>query len=83
MTRCGRTIFILNRRSHRSSPTWIIGCTPLPPKSDVNPSLAAGLNAVFLPHDSTWVLEHEVVHAALVGRELVQLKGFGELLQYF
>ena len=29
------------------------------PASDINPALAAGLHAVFVPHDQTWVLEHE------------------------
>ncbi len=29
------------------------------PRSDINPALAAGLNACFIPHDNTWVLEHE------------------------
>jgi putative hydrolase of the HAD superfamily len=28
------------------------------PKSDINPALEAGLNAVFVPHDRTWHLEH-------------------------
>jgi putative hydrolase of the HAD superfamily len=41
------------------------------------------LNAVFVPHDHTWVLEHEVVDAAPAGRRLLQLGGFAELLQYF
>ena len=30
------------------------------PKSDINPALAGGLHAVFIPHAHTWVLEHEV-----------------------
>jgi putative hydrolase of the HAD superfamily len=34
--------------------TWMIGNSP---KSDVNPALAAGLNAVFVPHKFTWSLE--------------------------
>ncbi|MDZ4799271.1 MAG: HAD hydrolase-like protein [Bryobacteraceae bacterium] len=34
--------------------TWMIGNSP---KSDINPALAAGLNAVFVPHDRTWHLE--------------------------
>lgn len=38
--------------------TWMIGNSP---KSDINPSLAAGLNAVFVPHARTWSLEHEEV----------------------
>ena len=29
------------------------------PKSDINPALEAGLNAVFVPHARTWSLEHE------------------------
>ena len=27
------------------------------PKSDINPALEAGLNAVYVPHDRTWHLE--------------------------
>jgi putative hydrolase of the HAD superfamily len=34
--------------------TWMIGNSP---KSDVNPALEAGLNAVFVPHRFTWSLE--------------------------
>jgi hypothetical protein len=29
------------------------------PKSDINPALAAGLNAVFVPHAHAWVLEKQ------------------------
>ena len=29
------------------------------PKSDMNPALEAGLNAVFVPHAHTWVLEKQ------------------------
>ena len=29
------------------------------PKSDINPALEAGLNAVFVPHAHTWVLEKQ------------------------
>ena len=41
--------------------TWMIGNSP---KSDINPALAAGLNAVFVPHGDTWILEHEEVDSA-------------------
>ena len=41
--------------------TWMVGNSP---KSDINPALAAGLNAVFVPHDNTWILEHEELAAA-------------------
>ena len=33
--------------------TWMIGNSP---RSDINPALAAGLNAVFIEHPNTWVL---------------------------
>ena len=36
--------------------TWMIGNSP---KSDVNAALEAGLNAVFVPHAHTWVLERQ------------------------
>jgi len=59
--------------------TWMIGNSP---KSDVNPALSAGLNAVFIPHAHTWVLEKEDVRDAGPGRLLV-LGGFAELVQFF
>jgi len=60
--------------------TWMIGNSP---RSDINPALAAGLHAVFIPHDFTWVLEHEVVDAPPPGRTLLKLSGFAELLRHF
>lgn len=60
--------------------TWMIGNSP---RSDINPALAAGLAAVFIPHDFTWVLEHEVVEAPGDPARLLELKGFPELLQFF
>ena len=38
--------------------TWMVGNSP---KSDINPALAAGLRAVFIPHPRTWGLEHEEI----------------------
>ena len=60
--------------------TWMIGNSP---RSDVNPALAAGLHAVFIPHDFTWVLEHEVVDAPPAGQTLLELGGFADLLNHF
>ena len=58
--------------------TWMIGNSP---RSDINPALAAGLNAVFIPHEHTWRLEkEEIVHAD--GR-LLTLRAFGELRTHF
>jgi putative hydrolase of the HAD superfamily len=58
--------------------TWMIGNSP---KSDINASLDAGLNAVFIPHEMTWSLEHAEIPSA-EGRLLV-LNRFLELLEHF
>ena len=60
--------------------TWMIGNSP---RSDINPSLSAGLNAIFIPHDFTWVLEHEVVDAPPPGRTLLELASFQDLILHF
>ncbi|ABF42329.1 Haloacid dehalogenase-like hydrolase [Candidatus Koribacter versatilis Ellin345] len=60
--------------------TWMIGNSP---KSDINPALLAGVNAIFIPHDNTWILEHEdVIHEGFTGT-LLNLSGFGDLRQQF
>ena len=72
---------ILARHSLKAFSTWMIGNSP---KSDVNPALAAGLNAVFVPHDQTWVLEHE--HLSPPQAEpprLLVLERFAELQEHF
>jgi putative hydrolase of the HAD superfamily len=51
------------------------------PRSDINPALQAGLNAVFIPHEHTWRLEKEEVTSA-DGR-LLTLRAFGELRAHF
>jgi putative hydrolase of the HAD superfamily len=58
--------------------TWMIGNSP---KSDVNPALEAGLNAVFVPHAHTWVLEHQEIRSG-VGR-LLMLEQFEDLRKHF
>lgn len=60
--------------------SWMIGNSP---RSDINPALAAGLNAVFIPHDFTWVLEHEVIETAPQGQNLLELAGFADLGLHF
>ena len=60
--------------------TWMIGNSP---KSDINPALAAGINAVFIPHDFTWVLEHETVDAPAGSEQLMELGSFAELIRHF
>jgi putative hydrolase of the HAD superfamily len=58
--------------------TWMIGNSP---RSDINASLAARLNAVFIPHEKTWSLEQQEVMQA-DGRLLV-LRSFPELREHF
>jgi putative hydrolase of the HAD superfamily len=60
--------------------TWMVGNSP---KSDINPALAAGLNAVFVPHDNTWVLEHEEVAQPQAGAQLLVVESFAQLTQHF
>ncbi len=58
--------------------TWMIGNSP---KSDINPALCAGLNAVYVPHPRTWSLEHEEVPEA--HPRLIRVAGIRELNRYF
>lgn len=72
---------MLARHNLKAFSTWMIGNSP---KSDVNPALAAGLNAVFVPHDMTWVLEHEHVNPPPAEPpRLLVLERFAELQDHF
>jgi putative hydrolase of the HAD superfamily len=69
---------IVEERGLDPTRTWMIGNSP---RSDINPALQAGLNAVFIPHEHTWRLEKEEVTPA-DGRLLI-LRAFGELRSHF
>jgi putative hydrolase of the HAD superfamily len=58
---------------------WMVGNSP---RSDINPALAAGLNAVYIPHPHTWHFEHEEVQETGEGRVLT-LATFAELRNHF
>jgi len=58
--------------------TWMIGNSP---KSDINPALAAGLNAVFVPHAHTWVLEKQEIEPG--GGRLLVVERFADLRKHF
>jgi putative hydrolase of the HAD superfamily len=61
--------------------TWMVGNSP---KSDINPALAAGLHAVFVPHDQTWVLEHEeLAPVPSPQQRFLRLDRFAELRNHF
>jgi putative hydrolase of the HAD superfamily len=65
---------------HRIDPAmaWMIGNSP---KSDIRPARAAGLNAVFIPNENTWALEHDVVDGA--DDRIIMLEHFAQLLDHF
>jgi len=69
---------LVTERGMEPARTWMIGNSP---KSDINPALAAGLNAVFVPHAHTWVLEKQEI-AEADGRLLV-VDRFEDLQQHF
>ena len=58
--------------------SWMIGNSP---KSDINPALEAGINAVFVPHEHTWRLEHEEVREG--SGLLLRLERFPDLRDHF
>jgi putative hydrolase of the HAD superfamily len=58
---------------------WMIGNSP---RSDINPALAAGLNAVYIPHPHTWHLEHEEIQHTGDGR-VMTLSRFADLRNSF
>jgi putative hydrolase of the HAD superfamily len=60
--------------------TWMIGNSP---KSDINPALAAGLNAVFIPHHATWRLEHQEINPSPGSGKLIRVSRFSDLAGIF
>lgn len=72
---------IVEKHSLSPPATWMVGNSP---KSDINPALAAGLNAVFVPHGMTWILEHEEVALPDGAKSrLLVLESFAELRRHF
>jgi len=70
---------VLNQLQFDPKDTWMIGNSP---RSDINPALAVGLNAVYIPHPHTWHLEHEEV-SATSERRFLTLSRFADLRTYF
>jgi putative hydrolase of the HAD superfamily len=63
-----------------SEQTWMVGNSP---KSDINPALGAGINAVFVRHDDTWILEHEELAPVQPPSRLLVLTAFADLTNHF
>jgi putative hydrolase of the HAD superfamily len=71
---------VVARHACAPASTWMIGNSP---KSDINPALAAGLNAVFIFHKDTWVLEHAEINAAPPNQQLLEIDSFSKLASIF
>jgi putative hydrolase of the HAD superfamily len=71
---------VVEKHDLRHAATWMVGNSP---KSDINPALAAGLNAIFVPHGDTWILEHEEVNPAPPQQKLLIVGRFAELREHF
>lgn len=69
---------LLVRQALDPTVTWMIGNSP---KSDIIPARAAGMNAVLIPNQNTWVLEHEELDSDDDG--VLTLRKFSELLVHF
>jgi putative hydrolase of the HAD superfamily len=69
---------LIRERRLEPAHSWMIGNSP---KSDINPALEAGLNAVFVPHERTWTLERAELREG-PGR-LLKIARFDELKEYF
>ncbi|MEU8299833.1 HAD family hydrolase [Micromonospora sp. NPDC048909] len=67
-------------REHGFDPAraWMIGNSP---RSDIRPARAAGMNAVFIPNENTWVLEHDDLDPTDLG--VLRLAAFPDLLRHF
>ncbi|MFY9753300.1 MAG: HAD family hydrolase [Candidatus Acidiferrales bacterium] len=57
---------------------WMVGNSP---RSDINPALQAGLNAVFIPHSATWELEKAEIESG--NAKLLVLTSFREMREHF
>ena len=71
---------VVEKYSLTRDSTWMVGNSP---KSDINPALAAGLHAVFVPHGDTWILEHEELNPAPPNQKLLIVGRFAELREHF
>jgi putative hydrolase of the HAD superfamily len=69
---------LVEERGFDVARAWMIGNSP---KSDINPALECGLNAVFVPHARTWTLEREEIRPG-AGKLLV-IDRFADLRNHF
>ncbi|MDM4719756.1 HAD family hydrolase [Micromonospora sp. WMMA1363] len=70
--------WLANAHGFDPSRGWMIGNSP---RSDILPARAAGMNAVFIPNENTWVLEHDELDRGDEG--VLHLAVFPDLLRHF
>jgi len=68
---------LLDKHGWERSCTWMIGNSP---RSDINPALAVGINAVYIPHKHTWTFEQE---QPIDHPKLTMLERFSDLRSLF
>ncbi|GGM00223.1 HAD family hydrolase [Nakamurella endophytica] len=69
---------LLDRHGVPPASGWMVGNSP---RSDILPARSAGMGAVYLPHRSSWVLEHADLDPD--DPRILVLSGFEELLLHF
>ncbi len=69
---------LIERHGWSRPEVWMVGNSP---RWDVNPALAAGLNAVFIPSQVSWDYENEEIRPG--GGRLLELERFGDLQEHF
>lgn len=69
---------LVARHLLRPAEVWMVGNSP---RSDINPALAAGLNAVFIPSPHNWEYENEEIRRGVGG--LLVLSSFRDLQEHF
>lgn len=71
---------LVSARGFDPDRTWMIGNSP---KSDINPALEAGLRAVHIPHERTWILEHAEINQPSDPSRLLTVATFAGLKELF
>jgi putative hydrolase of the HAD superfamily len=69
---------LVKERGMMTGETWMVGNSP---RSDINPALEAGLNAVFVPHAHTWMLENQEIRPGK--GQLIVVERFEDLRKHF
>lgn len=67
---------VIARLELQKAHTWMVGNSP---KSDINPAIAAGIQAFYIPHLRTWEMEKEEL---CISDRVVILERFSDLLKY-